>query len=213
MAAGAGSTTEAGFSGSITTRTSPSGAGSPITSPTSPAPPWSCAAPRATYSTRRMPSVWLRIFPTAGKSRSRRPDTLSRATTQRTWWPHCASFSDNTPPLPDQPADPVVFGVADIDRPVGSDHGAVRAGKTGRQRRAALAFAALPAAGDGFDSSVRGIDAADRMVLGIDDQDIAAGVESELLRRVENRVPRRAAVAAVTARTGAGPGGDDPGTR
>ena len=81
----------------------------------------------------------------------------------------------------------MVFGVADIDRPVRSDDGAMRAAKTRCLRRAAVALAALPAAGDGLDNSVAGIDTADRVVLGIDDQDIAAVVESEFLRRIENR--------------------------
>jgi hypothetical protein len=71
--------------------------------------------------------------------------------------------------LPDELADPVVFGVTDIDRPAGSDDGAVWAAKTGCPRRAAIAFAAFPAAGDGLDNSVRRVDATDSVVLGIDD--------------------------------------------
>jgi len=81
----------------------------------------------------------------------------------------------------------VVFGVADIDRPVGSDDSAVRAAKTRRVRRTAVAFAALPTAGNSLDNSAARIDTADRVVLGVDDQDVAAGVESEFLRRIENR--------------------------
>jgi len=81
----------------------------------------------------------------------------------------------------------VVFGVADIDRPVGSDDSAVRAAKTRRVRRTAVACPALPAAGDGLDDSIGDVNAPDRVVLGVDDQDVAAGVESEFLRRIENR--------------------------
>src|SRR5437870_4708585 len=57
----------------------------------------------------------------------------------------------------------------------------------------------------------RGIDAANRVVLGTDHQDVAAGVESEFLGRVEDGILRRAAVAAVAARPGAGDCIDDPG--
>ena len=76
--------------------------------------------------------------------------------------------------------------------------------------RTAVTLGALAPAGDRLDDAARGIDAADRVVLGIDDQDVAAGVEGEFLGRVEHRIPRRPAVARVAAGTGAGDGIDDP---
>src|SRR6266404_3478258 len=113
--------------------------------------------------------------------------------------------------LPGELADAVVLGIADVDRPIRSDDGAVRAAETGRGRRTAVTLGALAPAGDRLDDAARGIDAADRMVLGIDDQDVAAGVEGEFLGCVEHRIARRTIVAAVAARTGAGDGIDDPG--
>ena len=99
----------------------------------------------------------------------------------------------------------MVLGVADIDRPVGPDDGAVRTAEPRSGSWTLVASRSFAAAGDGFDNPVGSIDAPDCMVLGVDDQDVAAGVESEFLRRIENRVPRRAAVAAATAGAGAGP--------
>ena len=74
-------------------RTPPSAQGSPTGSPRSPARPWWCAAPKATSSTRRTPSAWRSVCPTAAASRSPRPATPCRATTQKIWSPHCAIFS------------------------------------------------------------------------------------------------------------------------
>ena len=90
----------------------------------------------------------------------------------------------------------MVLGVADIDCTIRPDDGAVRAAQAGCVRRPAVALGALAPAGDRLDDAACGIDAADRVVLGIDDQDVAAGVEGEFLRRVEHCIPRRPAVAA-----------------
>src|ERR1700730_16707860 len=113
--------------------------------------------------------------------------------------------------LADELADAVVLGVADVDRAIGSDDGAVRTAETGSGGRTAVTLGAFTPAGDRLDDAARGIDAADRVVLGVDDQDVAAGVEGEFLGRVEDCIPRRAAVAAVAAGTGAGDGIDHPG--
>ena len=107
----------------------------------------------------------------------------------------------------------MVLGVADIDRATRSDDGAVRAAEPGRRGWAAIAFGAFASASDRLDDAARGIDAADRVVFGIDDQNVAAGIEGELLGSVEHSVFRRTAVAPVAARAGAGDGGDDPGAR
>ena len=47
------------------------------------------------------------------------------------------------------------------------------------------------------------------MVLGIDDEHVAGGIDRHLLRRVEHRVARIVAIARVAARAGAGDGFDD----
>jgi hypothetical protein len=98
----------------------------------------------------------------------------------------------------------VVLGVADIEGAVGADGDAVRAAKPGLARRAAIAVVPLAAPGDGLDRAALDVEPADGVVLGIDDQDVAIGVDGQLLGRVEDRRQRRAAVAAVA--SGAGPG-------
>src|SRR6266436_864415 len=103
--------------------------------------------------------------------------------------------------LSDELADAVVLGVADIDRAIGSDDGAVRPAETGRGGRTAVTLRALAASGDRLDDAACGIDAADRVVLGIDDQDVAAGVEGEFLGCVEHRIARRTIFVAVAATT------------
>src|SRR4051812_24020434 len=84
--------------------------------------------------------------------------------------------------LPSHLADAVVVGVADVDRAVGSDDSAVRAVETGCGGRAAVAFRAFAAAGDARDDAGGAIDAADRVVLGIDDDQATVAVERHLLR-------------------------------
>src|SRR5205814_7173178 len=83
--------------------------------------------------------------------------------------------------LPREFADAVVFGVADVDRAIRPDDGAMRAAETGRGRRTAVTFGAFMPAGDRLDHAGRSGDAADRVVLGIDDQNVAARIESEFL--------------------------------
>src|SRR5215468_5956269 len=85
----------------------------------------------------------------------------------------------------------------------------MRPAETGSGRRTAVTFGAFTPAGDRLDDAVRGVDAADRVVLGIDDQDVTGGVEGEFLGRVEHRVARRPVVAAIAARPGAGDSIDD----
>ena len=106
---------------------------------------------------------------------------------------------------------PVVVGVADIDRAVGADDRAVRAVEPGFGGRAAVAAGALAAAGERADDAARAVDAADRVVLGIDDDQAAVAVDRHFLGRVEHRGERRAAIAAIAARGGAGDRRDDPG--
>src|SRR5438876_1968776 len=212
MVIGCGNTTGGAFNRWAANGTAKSGAASPAGSPTSPARPWSCAAPKATCSSTKTPTVWRPACRTAAGSRSRRPDTRCRATTQRIWWPPYECFSPRRSLLrAHQFADAVVLGVADIDRTIGADDRTARAAETGCDRRTAVTLGAFPPAGDRLNVAARDIDAADRVVLGIDDQDVAAGVESEFLGRVEDGILRRAAVAAVAARPGAGDCIDDPG--
>src|SRR5439155_588430 len=209
MVIGCGNTTGGDFSRWAANGTAKSGAASPAGSPTSPARPWSCAAPKATCSSTKTPTVWRPACRTAAGSRSRRPDTRCRATTQRIWWPPYECFSPRRSLLrAHQFADAVVLGVADIDRTIGADDRTVRAAETGCDRRTAVTLGAFPPAGDRLNDAARDIDAADRVVLGIDDQDVAAGVESEFLGRVEDGILRRAAVAAEPGRAVAGQGRD-----
>src|SRR5260221_6233731 len=92
-------------------------------------------------------------------------------------------------------ADAVVVGVADIDRAIGADRRAVRSVEPGFARRPAIAAGALTAAGDRGDRAGARVEAANRMVLGVDDQDAAVSVDRHLFRRVEYRGKRRSVVA------------------
>src|SRR5436305_13094018 len=84
----------------------------------------------------------------------------------------------------------------------------------GGVRRTAVAIAALPAAaGDGGDGSGAQVDAADRVVFGIDDKDVALAVDRKLLRGVEGSGDGRPVVAAIGPLSGAGGRGDDPASR
>jgi len=113
-----------------------------------------------------------------------------------------------------EPADPVVVGVADVDRSVGRDRSAVRAIERSGYCRPAIAFASLAAvAGNRDDCSRAEVDATDRMVLGVDDQQIAVAVDGQLLRGVEGRRERRAVVAGIRSEPGASDGRDDAGAR
>src|SRR5205823_11314356 len=79
-------------------------------------------------------------------------------------------------------ADAVVVGIADIDRAVGGNGCAVRPVERGGARRTAIAVAASPAAaGDRGDRSGPQVHPADRVVFGIDDQEIALAVDRQLL--------------------------------
>ena len=71
----------------------------------------------------------------------------------------------------DELADSVIVGIADIDRSVGGNCGAVRPVERGGARGAAIPLASLVAiAGEGDDRSRADVDLADRVVLRIDDQ-------------------------------------------
>src|SRR6185437_7302112 len=79
---------------------------------------------------------------------------------------------------------------------------------------AAVAFPAMSTiARDRGDDAGARVDAADDVVLGLDDQQIPAGIDGELLGRVERRGERVAAVSVIAARAGAGDGADVAGTR
>src|SRR5690606_3397977 len=105
--------------------------------------------------------------------------------------------------------DAVVVGVADEDGAVGADGDSMRAVELRPGRRAAVAAApGLAAAGDGLDPAGVEVEAADDVVLGVDDQDCLP-VDRHLLRPVEGGLGRRAAVAGVPLAAGAGDGADD----
>src|SRR5205085_2533059 len=75
-------------------------------------------------------------------------------------------------------ADAVVECVADVKRAIGCDRDAVRAVELRRPRRAAVTAAAnLAVAGDRGDDASRGVHAADRLVLSIDDVEVAGRVD------------------------------------
>src|SRR3954471_16865119 len=95
--------------------------------------------------------------------------------------------------------DAVIVRVANIDRAVRTDHGAMRAVEPGIGGGTAVAVPSLAAADNGRDNAARVVDTADRVVLGIDDQQAAVAVQRHLLRRVEDGGGGRAAVAAVAA--------------
>src|SRR6185312_8610272 len=106
----------------------------------------------------------------------------------------------------------MVLGVADIDRAVGTDRDAVRPRQSGLRGGSAVALPAMPAVArdGGYDAGAR-VDAADDVVLGLDDEQIAGGIDGEFLGRVEGRGERVAAVAFVAARADAGHRADHPG--
>jgi hypothetical protein len=105
----------------------------------------------------------------------------------------------------------VVVGVADIDRTVGTDDRAMRTVEAGRRGGAAIAARTLPAPGDRRDDPGRAVDQADRVVLGVDDQDVALGIERHLFRCVEYSGERRPAVTGIAAPRRAGDRIDDAG--
>src|SRR4249919_121981 len=78
-------------------------------------------------------------------------------------------------------ADAAVVGVADIDRAVRSDDRAVRTVEPGIGGRTAVAAGALAAAGERADDAARPVDAADCVVLGIDDDQAAVAVDRHFL--------------------------------
>ena len=61
-------------------------------------------------------------------------------------------------------------------------------GRGGQGRRAAVPGAPRARAGHGGDQPGPGIDPADRMVLGVDDEEVARGVDREFLGTIEGRV-------------------------
>src|SRR6266849_36749 len=109
--------------------------------------------------------------------------------------------------------DAMIVRIADIDRAVGTDDRAVRAVEAGRASAAAVAAGALTTAGKVSDDARRAVDAADRVVFGIDDEEAAVAVDRHFLWRVEDRRERRAAIAAMAAGGGAGDRRDDPARR
>src|SRR5205814_2441509 len=97
--------------------------------------------------------------------------------------------------LPDDFADAVVVGVADIDRAIRADHRAMRPVESGSCRRAAIAARTRAAAGNRRDDPGITVDQPDRVVLGVDDQDVAVGIERHLLWRIEHGGERRPTIA------------------
>src|SRR5579884_2476689 len=137
----------------------------------------------------------------------------SAARSSDTWMPASAGMTSSlfVAALPyerGELADAVVVGVADIDCPVRAYRRAVRPVEAGFRRGAAVAVAALAAAGDRRDDAAAPVDQTDRVVLGIDNEDVAVAVERHLFRRVEYRGNGRTAVAGIAACAGAGNGGD-----
>src|SRR5712675_3130707 len=108
-------------------------------------------------------------------------------------------------------ADAVVVGVADIDRAIRADDRAVRAVEAGFGGRAAIAAPALAAAGDRRHDPGAMVDPAERVVLGIDDQQAAVGVDRHFLWRIEHRGESRPAIAGIAAPGRAGDRRDDAG--
>ena len=109
-----------------------------------------------------------------------------------------------------QLANAMVLAVADIDRAIRCHDGAMRT------RQPANSAGLLSPSGPAVplpaivrDDPGRGIDQADRVILGIDDEHIAGAVHRHFLRRVEHRVARILPVAGIAARAGAGDGFDD----
>ena len=84
----------------------------------------------------------------------------------------------------------MIVRVADIDRAIRTDNGAMRAVEPGIGGGTAVAVPSLAAAGNGRDNAARAVDTADRVVLGIDDQQAAVAVERHLLRGVEDGARR-----------------------
>src|SRR5207247_8355216 len=100
----------------------------------------------------------------------------------------------------------MVVRVADINRPrpIGCNRGAVRPVERGGVRGTAIAVASPAAvAGEGEDHSGADVDPADRVVLGVDDQQVTLAIDGELLRRVESRGDGRTVVAGIGLDTGA----------
>src|SRR6516165_3454146 len=105
--------------------------------------------------------------------------TRCRVTIPRIWLPRYASFSASSSVPADQFADAVVLGVADIDCAIGADDCAMRSTEPGGGRRAAVTAWAFAPASDRFDNPARSINAADRVILSVDDQDVAARIEGQ----------------------------------
>src|SRR5205807_3323954 len=113
--------------------------------------------------------------------------------------------------LADELADTVVVGVADIDRAIRTDRCAMRPVESGSCRRAAIAARTLAAAGNRRDDAGITVDQPDCVVLGVDDQDVAVGIERHLLWRIEHGGERWPTIAGIAAPGGAGDRIDDAG--
>ena len=101
----------------------------------------------------------------------------------------------------------VVPDVADQQAPVGGEHDAVRGAKPGLRRRSAVTGESrLAGAGYRGDDPGPHVHLADRVVVALDDIEVAAGVELDLVRHVQHGVRRRPAVAAVAPLAVAGDG-------
>src|SRR5262245_38566282 len=114
-------------------------------------------------------------------------------------------------PLPhtDNPH-PVVHSVRDIQMPLGVYPAAVGTLQAGFRSKSAVAIASPMSAGDGGHNPCYGIDAADRVVLRVHDDDVVLMVASDGLGRAPGRREGWATVAAVAPLAGTGKGGHDP---
>ena len=93
----------------------------------------------------------------------------------------------------------MVLGIGDVEGSVGGDDAAVRTIQGGLDRETAVAGETLRAnAGDGRNNTGLAVDLANRMILGIDDVDVAEPITTDSLGTVECRPPRVAAVAGIS---------------
>src|SRR4051794_38289846 len=108
----------------------------------------------------------------------------------------------------------MIIRVADKDRAVGSYRSTVRSVQRCRAGVAAITRIALTAIpGDGRDNSGALVDQADRVIFGVDDQQITVTINGELLRRIKDRGESGPAVTGVAPRARPGDGRDDPASR
>src|SRR5262249_36019582 len=78
-------------------------------------------------------------------------------------------------------ADAVIIAVSDIQSAARAEDAAVRAIHAGLRRGTAVAAGSLAAAGHRRDDVCFGVNAADAVVLAIDDEDVAVGVAADAL--------------------------------